>query len=449
MRPTKQHSPKEPQSVGPFTKLRTRWRNSDFWQNVATLLTGTTLGQAIAFLAQIIIARLYTPAQVGVLGIITAVVGGISTVAALRYDLAIVLPEDEAKARALYKISSRANWIICGVSTVLLFVFSHQIASFSNVPEVQPHLPLAGITAWATSQVAIYGFWCNRHKKYKLMSGNRVLQSLTTAGAQVAFGFAKLGSLGLILGTFLGQGVSVGNLHRNNRKETDAGEIAPLKAAMKEYRKMPLVNGPNALVDAVRLNGIPILIGRYFGSELLGHFSKAWQLIQAPAGLINGAISQVFYQQMATTKRGDMTRVVRNGIKRSALISIAVFSLVWLLSPWAFRVVLGEQWALAGLVGRELVPWLAVNFITSPISLLFVVVKRQEVMLGHSLIYMIVPLTLLVVLRGELLFVVRVLSWTMGALLISFLLLALMVAKQYDNGHGLKDDELVQENRTD
>lgn len=428
----------EPQTK--FGRFKSKLAKAEFAKNVLTLMTGTGLAQIIAFLAQILIARLYTPVETGVLGILTAIVGTISTVAALRYEIAIVLPEDEDQARGLYRLSSRLNFGICAVSGLILWIFADPISRFSGSEAAKGYLPIAAGIAWATTQVGIASYWCNRRKKYKLMSANRIGQSVTTAGSQIGFGFLHFSVLGLALGTFLGQAFSVVNLHRNNRSDLETKSPVRAKFLMREYRKMPLLNGPNALVDAVRLNGIPILIGRGFGTAVLGHFTKAWQLLQAPAALINGAMSQVFYQQMATTKRGAMFGVVRRGILRSAIIGVFMFALVWLLSPWTFRVVLGPQWELGGYIGRELVPWLFANFITSPVSLLFVTVKRQELMLVFSLIYMAAPLAFLAFVHLPILLMIRFLSLIMAGLLVGFMLLSLYVARQFDNGHGLKDE---------
>lgn len=426
-------------------RLRSKLESHEFAKNVLTLLTGTTVAQLIAFLAQPLIGRIYTPDEITIYGLVTATVAAISTVAALRYDLAIVLPKSTAKARGLVRVSTIANTTICAFATVLLAVFAGPISSFTHRPDLGRWLWLAGPIAWLSSQAAVHGYWCNRQKLYPLMSRNRMAQSGTTAATQVGMGWGGLGVFGLVVGTLLGYAVSAANLFLRTRKDISAKPIAPGRPLMREYRKMPLLNGPNAVADAIRVNALPFLITRYFGS-MAGQFNKAWQVLQAPIALINGALSQVFYQQMSTTGRGQMYRVVRHGIIRSFLLGIVPFAVLWWFSPWLVPWFLGPQWVVAGELARVLVPWLFINFITSPVSLLFVVAKRQEVMLVYSIVFMVVPISILAFWRtGDVVTTMSRVSWAMAGMLCLFLVLSLIVAKQYDQGWGAQFDDVVDE----
>ncbi len=53
-----------------------------------TLLGGTTLAQAIPALASPVIARLFTPADIGAFAFVVAVFGVLTPIACLRYDVA-------------------------------------------------------------------------------------------------------------------------------------------------------------------------------------------------------------------------------------------------------------------------------------------------------------------------------------------------------------------------
>ncbi len=71
---------------------------SEFSKNVLTLMTGTTIAQAIPIAISPILTRIYTPEDFGVLAIfmaITAITGSISNA---KYEQAIVLPKKEGEA---------------------------------------------------------------------------------------------------------------------------------------------------------------------------------------------------------------------------------------------------------------------------------------------------------------------------------------------------------------
>ena len=155
----------------------------------------------------------------------------------------------------------------------------------------------------------------------------------------------------------------------------------------KKYKKMPLLNLPNALVDAVRVNGIQMLVGLVAVSGL-GQFNLAWRTLQVPIGLINGAISQVFYRELAAIKPGGMRLLVGRTTLRSAVFGIPPFIALYIVSPWLFTFVFGPQWDQAGDFARALTPWLALQLITSPISTVFVVTSKQQWLLAFSVVFL-------------------------------------------------------------
>ncbi|HJE51675.1 MAG TPA: oligosaccharide flippase family protein [Tessaracoccus flavescens] len=417
-----------------MASLKERLRGNEFLRHLLTLMSGTAVAQILPIAASPIITRLYSPAEMGVYTLFMAFVTGLLTIATWRYDLAIVLPKRVEDARALVKLSNRLSAITCLVLGLGLFIASGPITEAMGTPELKPWLAFAGVVAWAYSQVSIFNYWCNRNKYYKLMSVNRIGQSVTTTGTQLGFGAASLGTAGLVISTFLGQLIAAGNLFRKTRHEIYGQPTSSMRAMMSEHKKLPLMNAPTAVLDAVRLQGTQLLIGTFFTTAAVGQFGQAWKLLQTPAGLINSSLTQVFFQKMAVTKRGDMSRVVRNGIVRSALVGIVPFVLIYLLSPPLFPIIFGERWALAGQIGAALVPWLYLNFITSPISMLFIVTKRQGTVFWFGLPFTAAPLALLWFLHDDVLTTVMWLSWLMAGLLVIYLVLALWVARGYDKG---------------
>ena len=127
------------------------------------------------------------------------------------------------------------------------------------------------------------------------------------------------------------------------------------------------------------------MMAAMFSTAATGQFGQAWKLLQTPASLINTSLSQVFFRSLATTPRGHMSALVRKSILRSALIGAVPFLIIFFASPPLFPFVFGDRWAEAGLIGSALVPWLYVNFITSPISMLFVVARRQGIQLWFAI----------------------------------------------------------------
>lgn len=416
--------------------------SSTFLRHVLTLMTGTALAQVVPIAARPLMTRwMYDDRQFGLFTAYLSIVGAFVVIGAARYDMAVVMPERDADARALVRLCSRISLGVSVVLVVALTLLRHQVAALMNQPHLAGYLPMVGVAVFCMTQLSARQYWLNRNQRYKEIARNRMGQSITSTAGQLALGVprmlgAGLGAWGLVLGHLAGQVFSLANLWRLTRHETRPQPGDSMAKVAAEHKKMPLVNGPNAIVDAIRVNGINLLTGAYFSLQVLGQFGQAWQLLQLPMSLINGALSQVFYQRLATTPRGAMFPLVRATVKRSVLVGLVPFTLLWLLSPWLFPLFLGNGWALSGDIARALVPWLFVNFITSPISLVFVTVGRQGTMFCHAVVFMVVPLALIRLFHTDILATMQLVSWSMAALLVVFVVLALWVSRQYDQGHG-------------
>ncbi len=71
---------------------------SEFSRNVLTLMTGTTIAQAIPIAISPILTRIYTPEDFGVFALYMSVASLLSTLATGRYELAIMLPKKDEDA---------------------------------------------------------------------------------------------------------------------------------------------------------------------------------------------------------------------------------------------------------------------------------------------------------------------------------------------------------------
>ena len=113
---------------------------------------------------------------------------------------------------------------------------------------------------------------------------------------------------GLLIGQTIGQAWAFVNLGRKAKPlhRPLPPEAPTLWQVARRYRRMPLLNGLNAFVDAVRLNGINLLVGSYSVASL-GQFNLAWRCLEVPLALINAAVGQVFFHKLATLRPGPVS----------------------------------------------------------------------------------------------------------------------------------------------
>lgn len=442
---------------GPLSMAISRWASERLarlvtkyptLRHILVLVSGTAVAQMVALGASLITARLFTPEVFGQFAIYGSLTAILITVASLRMDMTIMLPESDDAARRIARVATLANVVVAAAASLLALLLHDLVVSVYGSEELASWLPLAGLTIFFVAQVNVLQYWFNRRTDYRTISMNRVQQQIGSAGGQVAFGAVGVRSLlGLIAGTLVGQAFAFVNLRRKSSDLTEpvAEDTPSAGALVRQYRNMPLLNLPNALVDGIRLNGIPLLIG-VVALGAVGQFNMAWRILQAPIGLINSAIAQVFYQKLARVQPGDMLPLVRATMIRSLLIAIVPFGLIYVTAPWLFLLLLGPQWDMAGDIARALTPWLAMQLVTSPISTVFVVAERQGRMLVFSAFFAAVPLGLLYFAPWELLTTLTVLGAAMGMMLVIMMVMALQVARAFDED---PPDRTAARDRTD
>jgi O-antigen/teichoic acid export membrane protein len=98
-----------------------------------------------------------------------------------------------------------------------------------------------------------------------------------------------------------------------------------------------------------------------------------------PMSLIGSAIAQVFFQRAAEAKaEGTLADVVEPAFRRLVMLGMFPLLLLTIVGQDLFVVVLGEDWAEAGLYAQILSVWMFFWFISSPLSTLYSVLEMQE-----------------------------------------------------------------------
>ena len=368
-------------------------KRSGFSKSLITLLTGTTLAQGITLLISPILSRLFTPHDFGVFGTFLSIVSAIALIASLRYEIAIVLPKKEDVAINLLALAALLTLIISTLSFIGVLLFKYFYPGYEFID-----LDLKFLLYFIPVLILFIGFYqilnnyANRLKKYRSIVNYRVSNSLVSSSVYIAMGGMKFGSIGLLVGAILGNGISVVIFFKEMYKDIkeQAGFIS--KGKMKEiaisYKEFPLVNSFQSISDMLQINGIIYFIIYFFNSFIVGSFSYALRILQAPMNLLGSAMAQIFYQQASELKNNgeNLKDIVKKTMIKSALTGLPIFLAIIFFGPQLFAFVFGETWREAGVYARILSPMLFFDFIRSPVSQVPLIIGRQKRLFSISLI---------------------------------------------------------------
>ena len=368
-------------------------KRSGFSKSLITLLTGTTLAQGITLLISPILSRLFTPHDFGVFGTFLSIVSAIALIASLRYEIAIVLPKKEDVAINLLALAAFLTIIISILSFIGILLFKYFYPGYEFLDQ-----DLKFLLFFIPVLILFIGFYqilnnyANRLKKYRSIVNYRVSNSLISSSVNIALGGLKFGPIGLLAGAILGNGISFvfffKELYRDIKDQ--AGNIS--KAKMNEiaftYREFPLVNSFQSISDMLQINGIIYFIIYFFNSFIVGSFSYALRILQAPMNLLGSAMAQIFYQQASELKNNgeNLKDIVKKTMIKSAFTGLPIFLTIIIFGPPLFAFVFGETWREAGVYARILSPMLFFDFIRSPVSQVPLIIGRQKRLFSISLI---------------------------------------------------------------
>lgn len=371
---------------------------SEFTRNVLTLLTGTSIAQAIPIAVSPILTRIYTPENFGVFALYMSIVSILSVIVTGRYQLAIMLPKKDEEAMNLAVLSLTISMILSSVIFVCVLLFNAQITSLLGNPEISNWLYLLPLSLMISSIYTSLDYWVNRKKRYKQIATVRVFQSASTATTNVGMAFSGFGTGGLILSSILGSGlatIGMGNIVRKNDWELfKRKNKLKIFALAKRYINFPKFDVLASLSNVSAQEIVHIFFNTLYGSTISGYFYLTQRVLGAPITFLSAAVLDVFKEEAASdyVKNGNAKKIFISTFYKLIILSFVPSVILYLYSVEIFVLIFGDNWAVAGEYTKMLVPMLFFRFITGPLSFMFYIGGKQ-----HLNLYAQITLLILIV----------------------------------------------------
>ena len=347
----------------PFFSQIKRLYASEFFKFSAILLSSNAIAQVIGFVVYPIITRLYSPDVFGVFNLFLSIVGVLTLLTTGRYELAIVLPESEEKATALFQLSLLWTVGVTLISFVIISLFEKNILTLfhqEQLASLLPYLPLY-LLLWGFWQTMNYYFV--RQKRYYNLSIYNVTQSVIGSGMKCFLGFKGFLAFGLVLGQLLGQflAASVSVISgRSALKHLNRWNKQEIKDVAKTYSNFPKFQLPNNVLNMFAGNLPVLLLSFYFEMGKIGLFSLALTIGFAPVMLFNNSVYQVLFRKMSELvqqKEKILSDCFMFG--KMCLIFILPFFVIFMFVPNNFFTMLfGAKWTGVGFYLKCILPWL-------------------------------------------------------------------------------------------
>lgn len=368
-------------------EIRDRLHKGSFLGNVLTLMTGATIAQAITLLITPFLTRIYTPDHFGVLGIYTSIIGICSILCCGRYEIAIVLPEQNEDASNLVFVSILWTVLVTILAFIIILIWGIPTADLFGSQTLNKWLWVLPANIFFLGVFQTLNFWNTRHKNYRRLATRQMIQSSLTGFAQLCFGLlTKLGAGGLIVGQFIGLFGATSLLIKKFTKEDYVSmkrslSMSRLRKVSAEYKKYPIFNMIPSVIDSITI-ALPVMFfTKFFNLSIAGQYSLGVRLLYLPASLIGVAVAQVYLQRIAEeyNKTGSIDLIVIQVFKTLIMVAVPFCLIIMMLGPWVFSFFFGSNWTTAGEFCRILAPAIGLRFAVSPLSGVFGAVNKQDI----------------------------------------------------------------------
>lgn len=348
--------------------------NSDAVKSTAILVSGTVLSQVFSLLAAPISSRVFLPEHYGALGIYMGITSILGTLTYSHYPQAILIAKQDEEARNLIWFS----WAVATAITLLITLGVSVVWAFTTwLDELGFWTLTIPVSIMLNAITTALMVWANRTKQYKIISRNRIAQTIITIIIQLGVGYFIHREYGLMAGLLTGQLMSAILLIRPFlfREGVKIGrpDVSFFRTYAHQYRQFILFATPSDFINNL-INQLPVyFLNSMAGLSFVGNYAFAQRILGLPSAVIGSSIADVFRQKASQLylQNGECRDLFRKTARTLFMIGIGPLILMILFAPSVFAFIFGEQWRAAGEMARILSPLFFLRIIVSPLSYLY------------------------------------------------------------------------------
>jgi PST family polysaccharide transporter len=341
-------------------------------------LFGQGLNFVLRVVYMIVLARLLTPTDFGLVAMVTVITGiyGMFTTAGLSSATVQKVDVSDEQISTLFWI----NVIIGAAFAVLCVATAPVLAAFYKEPQLlQITFALAAGFLFTGAGVQHYAL-LQRHLRYVMITaidaGSQVIATLIGIGLALAgFGYWSLvaATVALPAGTTLFSWLAVRWIPGRPRWTADIRSMLHFGTTVTA----------NNLIVYVGYNLEKVLLGRAWGPDVLGLYGRAYQLVSMPTDYINGAIGGVAFSALSRLQSDPATlrSYFLKGYSLALSMTLPISMFCGLFANEIILIVFGPKWVEAAAIYRLLTPTVLVFAVINPLAWLMLSTGLQ----GRSL----------------------------------------------------------------
>jgi O-antigen/teichoic acid export membrane protein len=308
-----------------------------FW-----MLSGTGLQAVLQGVVLVVLVRLLTPREFGLVGAAMVVVGFSGLLSQLGVGPAIVQRPnlEEGHLRTGFTVSVLFGLLLAG----FISAFAPALAHVFRMERLTPVLRAMSLVFVLRSVSIVAQFLLQREMKFRVLAGIQVVSYTLGYGvmgvvlARLEFGVWALVSAHLAQTAIR----SIILLSVQPHPKFPQCERRAFNDLISFGGGFTLARISNYLA----LQGDNLVVGRYLGAEALGIYGRAYQLMVLPASLLGQVLDRVLFPAMAKIQNRPekLAEAFRRGVSSIGLLVLPASAATFVLAPELIQVLLGPGW---------------------------------------------------------------------------------------------------------
>ncbi|WP_245302897.1 lipopolysaccharide biosynthesis protein [Symbiobacterium terraclitae] len=387
--------------------LKRRLAASPLTRAVAMVAGGSALAQALVVLTSPVITRVYSPEDMGVYALYTAVLAILSSAVCLRYELAVPIARTVEGSANLTAVSALVAAVISGLAWAALWLLRRLNPGGLAAAIPEEMVWFFPLTLLALGILQAAGGWATRQQAFGRMTRSRMVESAVTVGLQIGLGALGGGALGLVAGRAAGYGAgALVLMGRERGAQVSLLRLLSLRemwAGAVRFRRFPLLAAGAGLLNSGGLQVAQLLLGVFYGTQVAGWYALGQRMVDAPMMLVGQAVSQVYAAEVARLAReepGSIRPLFKQLAWRLLLVGTPPILFLGAFGPQLFSFVFGPEWREAGMYTQVLVVMMLAKFVVVPLSYTLDALERQDLQLCWDAGRLVLALGALLAARG-------------------------------------------------
>ncbi|MCB1907312.1 MAG: MOP flippase family protein [Rhodocyclaceae bacterium] len=352
-------------------------------RGIAWALASQVGRQLIVFVTTIVLARLLTPADFGLIGMATVFTGFAMIINDVGVSGALVQRQqiDERHLSSMFWLNQIVGLALCGLTNLLAPV----ISAFFDAPELAAVLRVLSLLFVAGALGIVQQAVLVRAIDFRRLGLVETAAVLLAGGIAIALAAAGFGVWSLVLQLVLMPALTTAGLWLSSDwrprwcfDRGALGELVPFGLNMAGFNS----------VNYLARNLDYLFVGKFLGATSLGYYTLAYRLMVYPLQAVSTAVARVSFPALSRTAE-NREMLIEGFLKMTKGVSIVTFPMVlgiFAVAPSFVEVVYGRDWLVTADLLRILCAAGLVQSVGTTVGAVYQSIGRPDIQLRMSLL---------------------------------------------------------------